>query len=244
MKQTLKFLIVGAFALLISVPAALAQTPEYSTLPIDEPTEVSGTILQPGVYSIRVLPTLADRNRVQITSPDRKTIFVSALTVPHQLEPNEEIPNATFIFYPAGEGKPRALRTWFAADPASDGGHDFIYEESRATQLARLASAPVISYRGEETDLHVVKPDATVEAYTVTPVTTTTTTTTLVTEAPVAVAVEPAPVEPAPMMSQSVDTTEDRPMEMPRTAGNEPLLALLGLLSVGAAVGLRAARQG
>ena len=236
MKQTLKFLIVGAFALLISVPAALAQTPEYSTLPIDEPTEVSGTILQPGIYSIRVLPTLADRNRVQITSPDRKTIFVTALTVPHQLEPNEEIPNATFIFYPAGEGKPRALRTWFAADPASDGGHDFIYEESRATQLARLASEPVISYRGEETDLRVVKPDATIEAYT--PVTTTTTTT-VVTEAPVAVE-----VEPAPMMSQSVDTTEDRPVQMPRTAGNEPMLALLGLLAVGAAVGLRAARQG
>ena len=237
MKSMLKLLMVSAFALLISVPAALAQIPEVSTLPIDEPTDVGGTILQPGTYTIRVLKR-GDDNRVQILSPDLKTVYATVLTVPHQLEPNEEVPNTTFVFYPAGEGQPRALRTWFPSDPASEGGRDIVYEETRAKQLARLASAPVVSYRTEivdDTPLNVVAPDATIETYTWTPA-----------PAPPPVTLDTtvdttATIE-TPMMSQST-RTETTAVEMPRTAGRTPLVALLGLLAIAAAVVIRIARQ-
>lgn len=219
MKSVSRLMIVGALALLISIPAAFAQTPEASVLPVTEPLDVGGTTLQPGTYTIRVLPSFADRNKVQITSTDRKTVFATVLTVPHQLEPNEEIPNTTFVFYPAGEGAPRALRTWFAPNPdVSEGGHDIVYEESRAKQLARLAASPVVSYRGETTlagldttELHVVTPQATIETYTYTP--------------------------PAAPMTSATETPE-----MPSTASSVPLIALLGLLSVGGAVAFRVAR--
>ena len=134
MKNALRLIVVGAIALLIS-SVGFAQTPESSTLPVTEPLEVGGTILQPGTYVIRVLPSSTDRNKVQITSTDFKTVFATVLTVPHPLEPNEEIPNTTYIFYPAGEGMPRALRTWFAPNPPTFTGHDIVYEESRAKQL-------------------------------------------------------------------------------------------------------------
>lgn len=231
MKSTLRLVVVGAFALLVSIPM-LAQIPEASILPVTEPLDVGGTILQPGDYMIRVLPSDKDRNKVQITSPDRKTVYVTALTIPHALEPNEQGTNSTFVFYPAGEGMPRALRTWFAADTTvSQGGHDIVYQEARAKQLARLANSRVVSYPAEtavadldNTELQVVTPEAKVETYTYvappTPVTT-----------------------PAPMISsEQVPVAETKSPEMPSTASRVPLIALLGLVSLAGAAAFRMAR--
>ena len=229
MRSTSQLLAVGALALLISVPA-FAQTPESSILPVTEPLDVGGTILQPGTYAIRVLPSFTGRNKVQVTSPDLQTVYATVLTVPHPLEPNEEVPNTTFVYYPAEAGAPRALRTWFAPNPtASQGGHDIVYEESRAKQLARLAKDRVVSYRDvtdvaqlDDTELRIVMPDERIETYTYV-----------------------APVTPAPMTSATtVQVAEARPIEtrriqMPATASSTPLIALLGLLALGVAVAIR-----
>jgi hypothetical protein len=223
MKNKVKLSVVGAFALLLAIPA-LAQTPEASILPVTERLDVGGTILEPGTYLIHVLPSTTDRNKVQITSQDRSKVYATVLTVPHTLEPNEEVPNTTFVFYPPEEGMPRALRTWFAPNPeASGGGHDIVYDDKRARQLARLANAPVTSYPAATP----VEQLETAELQVVTP--------------------EPAPARtPEPMMSNEpapVQTADTRPMEMPRTASNVPLMALLGLGALGAAVTMRIARS-
>jgi hypothetical protein len=242
MKNKVKLSVVGAFALLLAIPA-LAQTPEASILPVTERLDVGGTILEPGTYLIRVLPSTTDRNKVQITSQDRSKVYATVLTVPHTLEPNEEIPNTTFVFYPPEEGMPRALRTWFAPDPeASGGGHDIVYDDRRARQLARLVNEPVPSYPAttpvEQLDtapVAVVTPEPAPVVTTPAP-------------APVVEVETPAPApvttpEPEPMMSSEpapVQTADTQPMEMPRTASNVPLMALLGLGALGAAVTLRA----
>ncbi|HET8775269.1 MAG TPA: hypothetical protein VFP80_15830 [Thermoanaerobaculia bacterium] len=248
MKHTSKVMAISALALLLSLPA-MAQTPEVSTLPITEPTEVGGTILQPGTYLIRVVSPQADRNKVQITNVDRSTIYVTALTVPHQLEPNEKMPDTMYVYYPAGEGRPRALRTWFAPDPASGGGHDIVYEESRARQLARLARQPVVSYHDEQmADLTVVTPEETTVPYvyepapviTPAPAVVETTEVTTVTTAPAPALVEP---EPVPMASAAPAESEDTAPEMPETASRIPLLALLGVISLVGAVAVRFVRS-
>lgn len=232
MKNRMKLSAVGAFALLLAIPA-LAQTPEASILPVTERLDVGGTILEPGTYLIRVLPSTTDRNKVQITNQDRSKVYATVLTVPHTLEPNEEVPNTTFVFYPPEDGKPRALRTWFAPNPeASGGGHDIVYDDRRARQLARLANAPVPSYPATTP----------VEQLDTAPVA-------VVTPEPAPVLTTPAPTpvveveRPEPMMSSEpapVQTADTQPMEMPRTASNVPLMALLGLGALGAAVALRA----
>ncbi len=239
MRNMLRLLVVGAFALLIFIPAAFAQTPEVSTLPVTEPLQVGSVILQPGVYTIRVLPDVASREKIQITSPDMKKVFATVLTVPHQFKPGEDTKNTTFVYFPAGEGAPAALRTWYASHPeASMGGHDIVYEESRAKQLARLSNSSVVAYEGETADINsaplaVVTPQATVETYTApapeTPAMTSATPAPLVTETPA-----PAPA-PEPQVAESSP-------EMPRTASNVPLLALLGLASIGAAAAFRLGR--
>ena len=233
MNKTMKLMAESAFALLIAIPAT-AQTPEASLLPVDEPLDVGGTVLQPGVYLIRVLPTRDDRETIQITDRDRKKVYATVLTVPHPLEPNEQVPSTRFIFYPPENGHPKALRTWFAKDPvASQGGHDIVYPEGRARILARTAKVDVISYPEstpiedfDTTTLSVVTPRETIEVYTPP--------TPIVPPPPVVVA-EVAPPPPPPMISQVTD--------MPDTASNIPLMAMLGILSLVAAIAIRVVRQ-
>lgn len=220
MRNAMKALTV--IALLTAMPV-LAQTPEVSTLPVTEPLDVGGTILQPGTYLIRVVSPRADRNKVQITSLDRQTIYATVLTVPHELEPNEEVPNATFLYFPAGEGQPRALRTWFASDPASGGGHDIVYDETRARQLARLTNERVVTSRNDE--YAFVTPQATFEPYQA-PRTTTTVTTRTETRT-------------TPMTSAAQTNTVD----MPATASRVPLMALLGLAALAGAGVVRLVRH-
>ena len=160
------------------------------------------------------------------------------MSVPHYLEPNEQMPNTMFVFFPGTEGQPRALRTWFARFPdASQGGHDIVYEESRAKQLARANKSRVVSYSdttdvaaiNDKTELHVITPEEQVETYTYVP--------------------PPAPrVEtPAPIETRTEETTPTAmtsgATEMPQTAGETPLLALLGLAALGGAVVFRVARM-
>ncbi|MFN2239871.1 MAG: hypothetical protein ABR524_10810 [Thermoanaerobaculia bacterium] len=213
--KTSTLLGIGALIVILGfAPPAQAQIPEYSAFNLNEATYVGKTLLQPGQYLIRVLPGFTNRNRVQVTSLDKQTIHTTVLTVPHAMGPNEEMPNTMFVYYPAFEGQPQALRTWYASDPVSGGGHDIVYDETRAAMLARAAKAPVVIYRGEvdataqtEPDYYVFTPDARIETY----------------------------VAPAPRPATRT--------ELPRTAGTTPLLALLGLLSVAGALVFRAVNR-
>lgn len=224
----------GVLIILISfvfLPEALAQrfgVPESTTWTIGEPTDVGGTVLQPGTYRISVVPRDQGRHVVRVTSDDGQQVITTLLTVPHPLEPNEEMPTSMFVFYPADEGRPRALRTWFPADPTGSVGHDIVYEEGRARALASAADRPVVFYREieetvdlETTELQVVTPEARIETYVVPDFTTRVTT--VETRRPTMVA--------------------EARTELPATAGKTPLLALLGLLSIAAALAFRAANR-
>lgn len=230
---------VAALVMLVGILApntAQAQIPEYSTVVFTEPTEVSGTVLQPGQYLIRVLPGFSNRQRVQITNMDRSEIYTTVLTVPRPLEPNEEVPNTMLVYYPSINGEPRVLRRWYAPEPAMDRAHDFVYEESRARLLARAANDEVIAYRGtvaedqlDTTELWTVNPDATVETWTYNEPTTTTTTTRTT-----------QIVEERPVMVAETRTTRT---ELPATGSKMPLIALLGFVAVAGALALRVANR-
>jgi len=241
MKTSIRPLAAVIFALLLVTPVLVAQNmpiaPEASILNVTEPLDVGGTVLQPGSYLIKVLGSSTDRNKVQILSRDGQKVFATVLAVPHQLKPNEEVTGTTFVYYPATTDHPRALRTWFASNPPGQHGHDIVYAEGRAKQLAVASNDRVVSYpndinitEDQTTTLSVQTPQSTVETYTYTPppaiVTESTTTTTT-----------PAPT---PMVSSSTTETTN---EMPNTASRVPMFALLGLISIAAAVAIRFVRS-
>lgn len=239
MKVLTKLLVLSALALVfgvISAPNAFATIPEGSYLRAEEPIDVGGTVLQPGVYVIRVLPEIGNRNLLQVTNEDGSKVYATVLSIPHAYPSATEQANTEYVYYPAITGSPRALRTWFAPNSASGGGHDIVYPQGRAMELAPVVKEPVVAYVDDTkpvelkiAKLVVVTPEKVVTEY-----------------------VEPTPApkpamttEPAPKLAM---TTEPAPKpaakaaELPRTASRLPLLATLGLLLLGVAVGIRALR--
>lgn len=221
MKAMTRFLVVSALIVIvgvISAPNAIAQAPaaEASYLSVGEPLDFGGTILEPGRYVIKVLPLFANRNMLQVMSEDQSKVIATALSIQHAIPAGRKMENTEFVYYPAIEGSPRALRTWYASSSTSHGGHDIVYPERRALQLAVVVKEPVIAFK-DEVKVEELK---TVELEVVTP------------EKKVIPYVEPTPM---PVMVAEV-------RELPKTAGRDPLFAAIGLLLLGAAIGLRALR--
>jgi hypothetical protein len=226
MKKLMTCLALGTFATLLGV----ASTPAYAQSDVDkseftvtEPLEVGNFTLPPGNYVIRVVELQSSRNTIQVTNADQTKVFATVLAIPHPILVGELAPSSRYIYYNTAPGQPKALRTWFPRD--STNGQDIVYPKRRAMELAAAAKEPVIFVPDEvkETEyktapLTLVTADQTVKPY----------------EAPV-VMVKKAP-EPAP-----VAVAEARPeTQLPKTASRVPLYAALGLLSLGAALGLRA----
>lgn len=204
-----------------SAPIASAQTDrENSTFTVTEPIDVGAFTLQPGTYLIKVVMLEANRSLIQVTNVEQTRVFASVLATPHPIRADEEIPASRYIYYTSASGQPKALRTWFARDTAV--GQDIIYPKRRALVLAAAAKVPVIAIPDEAKEaeyksvpLSVVTPELEIKPY----------------QAAVA---ETAPA-PAPVV-----VAEARPVaQLPRTAGNTPLFAALGFLSIGGALGLR-----
>lgn len=219
-----KLAVLGAIGLLFtlaSAPSGASPIPEASYLRVDEPLDVGGTILEPGTYVIRVLPSISNRNILQVTNEEMTKVFATVLSVPHPLPATVEQEYTKFVFYPASGNAPRALRTWYAPDSTSHGGHDIVYPERRAAEIAMVVKEPVVAYKDETpteelktTTLEVVNPDRQITAY-----------------------VEPTKPEMPPRVAQLSEGDE-----MPRTAGNGPLLVLIGSLLLVVGVAARAIR--
>ncbi|SRR5581483_11974905 len=219
MKATAKRLALSALlaiAGVLSTPHASAQIPENSYLRLSEPMNIGGHILQPGVYVISVLPGYGNRNQLQVTNEDHSKIFATVLSIPHQLSPSDTKQLSEFVYYPAIEGSPRALRTWFAANAVSEGGHDIVYPKETAMKLAPAVHEKVIAYD----DSTKVEDPKTVELVVVTP----------------ANEIKPymQPL-PAPMVASA-------PAELPQTGSSVPLYAAIGMLLLVAAVATRVIR--
>ena len=217
MKNLMRGLALGAFAAFLVAAYASRATAQIETektlFTLTDPMDVGGTVLEPGTYRIKVVELSFNRNLVQVTNVAGTKVVAAVLATPHPIKTDETIPESRFIFYPAVENQPKALRTWFARDTPY--GQDIIYPKRRAMELAVVAKVPVIAIPDEVKEaeyksvpLTVVTPEKQVTPY----------------------------QEPAPPV-----VAEARPHKhLPRTASQLPLVAVLGLLSLGAALGLRA----
>lgn len=225
MKKLMTCLALGAFAMLLAAtPAAYAQSDkENSTFTVTEPVEVGGFTLQPGTYLIKVVTLASNRNMIQVTNEEQTKVFASVLATPHPIRVDEAIPSSRYVYYASAPGQHKALRTWFARETTN--GQDIVYPKRRALELAVVTKEPVIAIPDDVKEaeyksvaLTVVTPEQQVKPY----------------EEPV-VMVQKAP-EPAPLA-----VAEARPLKrLPATASRVPLIAALGLLSLGGALGLRA----
>ena len=204
---------------------------------INQQFEVPGAILEANTpYVIRLHDSPSERNVVQIFNEDQSQLLAMFIAIrSERLDPTDE---TKFTFMESAPGFPLPIKEWFY--PGRLSGREFLYSKD---QLERIAG-----YRTRATTTEVAvavpEPEPVVEEP--------------VAEEPAIAeaAPEPAPVEEAPAVEEEVAQAEvpqqeeaveapaEEPIqtasnELPRTAGELPLIGLLGLLSLGAGLGLR-----
>lgn len=218
--KSLAGLALGAIASLLFVatpPTAHAQSfADQSIFTEHEPFEVGKTRLEPGTYLIRVVLQANNRTVVQVTDTEQKTIYASVLSSPHPVLAEPTIQANQYVFYPPTPGHAKALRTWFAK--GANMGQDIVYTRGRAAEIAIAVKEPVPAVADDVRE----EDYKTAEIIVVTPE-----------------SVQSRPPAPRPILVAEARTDDS----LPPTAGRDPLLAALGLVSLAGALALRFARK-
>jgi len=195
-----------------------------TTITFSGPVEVPGVglhLLPAGTYVFKIVDSQSDRHIVQIFNQDETQVLTTVLAIPNYRLKTTDKTTITFRERPAGQ--PEALRAWFY--PGRAWGEEFVYSKSRALEIAKETNEPVLATPDEMATAPETLKTAPVQAF-------------APTGEPVELAqvVEPPPAEPAaaePVMVAAADP-------LPKTASPLPLIALLGLLTIGAGFALSA----
>jgi hypothetical protein len=192
-----------------------------TVITFSQAVEVPGKVLPAGTYTFRLLDSPSDRHIVQIFNADGTQLITTILAInDYRLQPTGD---TVMKFNERAGDAPEALRAWFY--PGDNFGQEFVYPKARAIQLAQVEKIPVPAVAVETLDDDAIK---TAPIVAVTPELKEVEVVTVIQTTPPAAAVEtpaPAPVAEAE--------------ELPHTASNLPLIALLGGLFISLALGLK-----
>jgi LPXTG-motif cell wall-anchored protein len=221
-------LLTGLGVLGQMVPRAAADEWDQKTIfTFNGPVEIPGQVLPAGTYVFKLADSSSDRNVVQVFSNDEKHLYGTFLSIPDQRLLPAGKPIITFEERAAGS--PEAVRAWFY--PGDDYGHHFVYPKPKALALAKANDTPVPSMPAELA-ANTTKPAATVNE----PHVAAMKQAHLKAQKPTEEEVEIAEV----FVAQAVPPDQAQlPAELPQTGSPLPLISLVGLLSLGAALGLR-----
>ena len=195
------------------------------------PVEIPGRVLPAGTYVFKLADSQADRNIVQVFNKRESHLYGTFLAIPDY---RMKTPSKPIIsFEERAAGSPEAIKAWFY--PGDNFGSEFVYPKVRAMQLAKQTNQPVPSMPSEMA-ANTTKP---IKKMTEPPVM-------AMKQAPLAVQ-KPSGEEgqiaeafpPAPPQTASAKL----PRRLPKTASPLPLIGLIGFLSLGGAVSLRAASK-
>ena len=214
------------FILIASVmaPVSNAQNGDKKTVvTFNEPIEIPGNVILPaGTYFFKLLNQDSGRWVVQIFDEHQTKTFASLITIEDfRYHPtNQPVMN----FTEREAGAPPAIKEWFF--PGEKQGRAFVYGKKRAIELAKVTNEPVLATPVE------ITVDTPVVAIVAAPVIAITPAGEEVAVATVVAPPAPEPVA-APAAVEVAAPITDLPL--PHTASSTPLIALGGLLAIGAA---------
>jgi LPXTG-motif cell wall-anchored protein len=221
---------MSGVALAVSMFAFSAQADEWdklTILTINEPIQVTNTVLPAGQYAFKLINSESDRHIVEIYNADRTHLITTVMAIPnYRIQPTG---GSRFMMWETPAGSPKALRAWFY--PGDNFGQEFPYpkniQQVSTTQTASTTPAPPVEPTPAQPE-----------------------------PAPVA-QVEPAPAAPAPepqveqqqevVVAQNTpppapvtvpeqpvpEATTPAPAELPKTGTPYPMFGLIGLLALG-----------
>jgi hypothetical protein len=215
---------IGVFFVMLSSAASAQSWNKRTVVTFSGPVEIPGVgaqVLPAGTYVFRLLDSQSDRHIVQVFNKDETHIYATILAISNwRLQPTDK---TIMTFAERATGEPQAIRAWFY--PGDNSGQEFVYPKKRAVELARILNQPVL-YIPDEVAANITVP---VEKATEPPV--------IALERAPVMAVEPTG-ETVPL-AEVVETPPVQAASLPKTAGELPLLALIGLLSLSAGFSLR-----
>jgi len=229
MKWIRMFALVLSVAVLcmLATPRAVADDwNNRTTVTFSAPVEVPGVgaqVLPAGTYLFKLMDSPSDRNIVQIFNEDGTHLYTTILAIPnYRLRATDK---TVMTFRERAEGQPEALRAWFY--PGAKWGQEFVYNKTRALELAKITNEPVLATPAEApveslktAPVEAVDPKGepvqlaqVVEAPPAMP-------------APV-VATEPMVEKTAVILAEPISTDT-----LPATGGLLPLIFIMGLFSI------------
>jgi hypothetical protein len=130
-------LLVLAFAL----PSMAALDNQRTKVTFSQPVEVPGMALPAGDYIFEVVDSSMTNSIVQIRRADGEEPLTTVLAIPNKRLTVSE--DTEFRFYETAPDTPPAVRVWFY--PSLAYGHELVYPEARARQLAQESGRAVAS---------------------------------------------------------------------------------------------------
>ena len=228
--------VLGAIVLAANIEAD--QWNKRTVVTLQDPMQIPGAVLQPGTYVFRLVDSQANRHIVRVLNKDETRVIATIIASPNfRLRP---VGDTALGFWETPAGSPAALRTWFY--PGDNFGQEFKYPKAEAAQLAASTgqNVPAVEEQPQQQAQAAPAPAPT-PAPTPAPE---------VTAPPEQPRTEPPQEQQAPAAPQPApETTTPPPAQaaptaaLPGTASAAPLIGLAGLLSIGAAIAFRAARQ-
>jgi hypothetical protein len=212
-------IIAAPVFLMCGVLAHADQWDKHTKITIDQPIEIPGAVLPAGTYIFRLVDSPSDRHIVQVSNEREDHVFATVIAIPnYRLEPTGK---TVLSFYEVPAGQPQPVHAWFY--PGDNFGQEFVYPNERTLSISKSSDTTVTA---APNPVIAVETPAPVQVAAVE-----------VVAAP-EVVVEPTPVVVAVNEPPATPEAVPAALVMPETASNLPLFALMGLLSLGAAITL------
>lgn len=224
---------LGAAFTVFTTGARADEWDKMTKVTISEAIEVPGAVLQPGVYTFRLVDAGGDRHVVTIMNDRMDHVFatINALDT-ERLEPTGK---TVFTFYETPAGQPPAVKKWYY--PGDNFGQEFVYKDRNFQQVSTAKHDEITQEVAKNTPSQatVATTPAPAAAETSNSASTavadnsaTSAPQTVIAQNEPPASAPPAP-EPAPATSAPV---------LPQTASDVPLLTLIGLGLLAAAAGM------
>jgi LPXTG-motif cell wall-anchored protein len=188
-----------------------------SRLTVNEPTEIPGTVLQPGAYIVKVMDYQDEKLIVQFLNEDETKVIATVLAMRDRRVKTDDAQTGFTYFQRSPDGL-TALKSWYYA--GDNWGEVFVYPRSKAVVIAKVTHEDVVATPAEsaptlKSEIVVIKPEEPLK-----------------------------PVQqPAVQAAEPVKVAEAAPAQLPATGSSRPLLALIGLVALSAAAGLHVMRR-
>jgi hypothetical protein len=223
---------------LASMPTMADDWDKKTTITFTQPVEIPGMVLPAGTYVFKLANSESDRNIVLIYNAQETHLYKIVLAINnYRLVPKDK---SVITFEERTKDALEAVHAWFY--PGSSWGQEFVYPKAQAKAIAEAANVPVLSAETgttEEAETLLNEP-----VLTVTPETAAVEEAALTPGEETKVAAEIEEVTPESVEGLVPEVAAVPEETLPSTAGNLPLVALLGVssLALGGLLKLLAAR--